>query len=176
MEAYEYSGALQKTEKFFWEFCDDYLELVKSRRYGDFGSAGAASANSAMLVALSTMLRMFAPFLPFVTEEVWSWWRPGSVHTATWPTAADVVASIGGANPQSLAVREATQNALAEVRRIKSMLKKPTKAVIARAVLPATFSGLLPAARDFQAATHIRDLQFGDVAEAQLEFAEEPAA
>jgi valyl-tRNA synthetase len=176
LEAYEYSGAVQKTEKFFWEFCDDYLELVKSRRYGDFDEAGAASANSAMLVALSTVLRLFAPFLPFVTEEVWSWWRPGSVHTAAWPTAEEIIASIGGADRQSLGVREATQGALAEVRRIKSMLKKPTKAVIARAVLPATFAGLRPAARDFQAATHIRDLQFGDVSEPQLEFAEEPAA
>ena len=175
-EDYEYTGALQKTEKFFWEFCDDYLELVKARRYGDFGGDGAASANSAMLVALSTLLRLFAPFLPFVTEEVWSWWQRGSVHTATWPTTEEVVASIGGADTNALAVREATQGALAEVRRIKSLLKKPTKAVINRAVLPAAFAGLGPATRDFQAATHIRDLQFGEVAEPQLDFAEEPAA
>jgi valyl-tRNA synthetase len=129
-----------------------------------------------MLVALSTLLRLFAPYLPIVTEEVWSWWRPGSVHTATWPSAEEVVASIGGKDESALAVREATQAALAEVRRIKSLLKKPTKAVIARAVLPVAFAPLQPAARDFQAATHIRDLQFGEVAEAQLEFAEEPAA
>jgi len=175
-EAYDYTRVLERIEAFFWAFCDDYLELVKSRRYGDFGSEGAASANSAMLVALSTLLRLFAPFLPFVTEEVWSWWRPGSVHTAAWPSGEEVVASIGGNDDRARAAREATQAALAEVRRIKSLLKKPTKAVIARAVLPAAFAGLQPAARDFQAATHIRDLQFGDVPEAQLEFAEEPAA
>jgi valyl-tRNA synthetase len=176
LEAYDYARVLERTEAFFWEFCDDYLELVKSRRYGDFGSEAAASANAAMLVALETLLRLFAPFLPFVTEEVWSWWRRGSVHTAKWPTSAEVLAPIDGADPAALAVREATQAALAEVRRIRSLLKKPTKATIARAVLPAAFSGLRPAARDFQAATHIRELQFGDVAEAQLEFAEEPAA
>jgi valyl-tRNA synthetase len=176
LQAYDYARVLERTEAFFWAFCDDYLELVKGRRYGDFGSEGAASANSAMLVALSTLLRLFAPYLPFVTEEVWSWWRPGSVHTSGWPAAAEVVASIGGADEGALAVRETTQGALAEVRRIKSLLKKPTKAVIARAVLPAAFSGLRPAARDFQAATHIQDLQFGEVAEPQLEFAEEPAA
>ena len=167
---------LERTESFFWAFCDDYLELVKARRYGDFGPEAAASANSAMLVALSTLLRLFAPFLPFVTEEVWSWWRPGSVHRASWPTSAEVLAPIQGADAPAHAVREATQGALAEVRRIKSMLKKPTKAVISRAVLPAPYRSLGPASRDFQAATHIRDLQFADVAEAQLEFAEDPVA
>jgi valyl-tRNA synthetase len=176
LEAYDYARVLERTESFFWTFCDDYLELVKSRRYGDFGTEAAASANSAMLVALSTLIRLFAPYLPFVTEEVWSWWHQGSVHTAAWPTAAEVVAPIGGADESALAVREATQHALAEVRRLKSLLKKPTKAVIARAVLPPAFSGLQPAARDFQAATHIRELTFAEVAEAQLEFAEEPAA
>jgi valyl-tRNA synthetase len=176
LEAYDYARVLERTETFFWAFCDDYLELVKSRRYGDFGPEAAASANSAMLVALDTMLRLFAPYLPFVTEEVWSWWRQGSVHNSAWPTAQEVVAPIGAADQANLAVREATQAALAEVRRIKSILKKPTKAVIANATLPKAFAALAPAARDFQAATHIRNLQFGDVAEAQLEFAEEPVA
>ena len=176
LEAYDYARVLERTETFFWAFCDDYLELVKSRRYGDFGAKDAASANSAMLVALSTLLRLFAPYLVFVTEEVWSWWRPGSVHTAPWPTAAEVLAPIGGPDEAAFAAREATQAALAEVRRVKSILKKPTKAVINRAVLPAAHRGLGPAARDFQAATHIRDLQFAEVVEAQRDFAEEPAA
>ena len=176
LEAYDYARVLERTETFFWAFCDDYLELVKSRRYGDFGADGAASANSAMLVALSAMLRLFAPFLPFVTEEVWSWWQPGSVHRSSWPTADEVLQSIGGTDTSALAVREATQAALADVRRIKSMLKKPVKAVITRAVLPRAYEGLLPAVRDFQAATHIRDLSFADVAEAELEFGEDAAA
>jgi valyl-tRNA synthetase len=176
LDAYDYARVLERTETFFWAFCDDYLELVKSRRYGDFGPEGAASANSAMLVALSTLLRLFAPFLPFVTEEVWSWWQSGSVHRASWPTADEVLQSIGGVDGKALEVREATQAALADVRRIKSILKKPVKAVITSAALPRSFQALMPAQRDFQAATHIRDLRFEDLDESQLVFEEEQRA
>ena len=175
LDAYEYTRVLERTETFFWAFCDDYLELVKSRRYGDFGQEAAASANSAMLVALSTLLRLFAPYLPFVTEEVWSWWRPGSVHRAAWPTAAEVLAPIGGRDPEALAILDATQAALADIRRIKSMRKQATKAVISRAVLPAQYERML-AERDFKAATHIRELTFApNLPEPELTFAEDAA-
>ena len=69
-----------------------------------------------------------------------------------------------------------SQLALADVRRIKAVAGKPVKAVIDRAVLPAAFESLRPAARDFQAAAHIRELVFADVAEADVTFAEEPVA
>ncbi len=176
LEAYDYARVLERTERFFWSFCDDYLELVKSRRYGDFTPEGAASANSAMLVALSTILRLFAPYLPFVTEEVWSWWRQGSVHQAAWPTSDEVVAPIGGADAAAVTVFVQSQLALAEIRRIKALARKSVKAIIERAVLPVAFEPLHPAARDFQAAAHIRELVFADVTEPDLTFAEEPAA
>ena len=116
---------LERAERWFWSFCDDYLELVKNRRYGAQGEALAGSANSALVVALDSILRVFAPFLPFVTEEVWSWWRDGSVHRAPWPTAAELEAYIGGPDPEGALALERAALVLGEVRKAKSEGKRP---------------------------------------------------
>jgi valyl-tRNA synthetase len=120
LEDYDYAWVLQRVEAFFWDFCDNYLELAKARRYGDFGPAGAASANSAMLLALSTLNRLFAPFLPFVSEEVWSWWQPGSVHAARWPEAGDIAAAIPAHGDEAHRQYVRVSEVLGEIRKLKA--------------------------------------------------------
>jgi valyl-tRNA synthetase len=122
-------------ESFFWFFCDDYLELIKARRYGDHGDAAAASANSAMLLALSALLRLFA--LCPVTEEVWSWWQTGSVHRAAWPVAGELLASIGGGDDRAADALAEGCRVLGEVRKKKSEAKKPLRTPVMTAIIRA---------------------------------------
>lgn len=145
-EAYDYTRALERTERFFWEFCDDYLELVKARAYE--GGAPARSAHAALRRALDVMLRLFAPFLPFVTEEVWSWWREGSVHRAAWPEAARLGAGSDGGPGGATELLPAVAAVLGHVRRAKSDARLSMRAEVARLTVTGGLADLVRQAQD----------------------------
>ena len=128
---YDYARALEHTEAFFWTFCDDYIELVKGRAYA--GGPAGASASRALRLALDTLLRLFAPLLPFATEEVWSWYREGSVHRQEWPAAAGLLAA-GGAQGDTEVLVVAGE-VLSQVRKAKSAAKTSMRTPVRRLVV-----------------------------------------
>ncbi|MGH9026823.1 MAG: valine--tRNA ligase [Acidimicrobiia bacterium] len=149
---YDYARALERTERFFWNFCDDYLELVKQRAYGTAGEEGAQSARTALALALSALLRLFAPHFPYVTEEVWSWWQDGSIHRAPWPEAKSLRAA-ASPDPPDLVYAVAAA-VIGEVRKAKSGERRSMRTEVTRAVVRDTVDRLaaLDAARDDVAA------------------------
>ncbi len=164
LDAYDHAGALEVTERFFWMFCDDYLELVKARAYG--AGAGASSARGALRTALSVLLRLFAPFLPFVTEEVWSWWQEGSVHRASWPSASASASALesaeaGGGDPVLLATAAVV---LGQIRKAKSEAKVSMRAEAARVIVrvpsPEAADAMRASEDDLRAAGNVADFSF----------------
>lgn len=144
-EKYDYARALQLTESFFWSFTDDYVELIKDRAYGSAGEAEKASVLAALATTLDRLLRLFAPVLPFATEEVWSWWRHGSVHRSAWPASGALTAAALDADPGMLATVGA---ALGGLRKAKSEAKVKQRTE----VLSAVVSGSVAQVRQLEAA------------------------
>jgi valyl-tRNA synthetase len=91
-EIFEYCDARVAIEDFFWnDFCDNYLELIKARAYGEV-KGNQQSALYTIYHCLETLLRLFAPFVPHITEELYShifddkYDASGSVHArGMWP-------------------------------------------------------------------------------------------
>jgi valyl-tRNA synthetase len=153
------------TERFFWGFTDDYLELVKSRAYGSDGGSAIAS----LRLALSTLLRLFAPFLPYVTEEVWSWWREGSIHRAAWPSTAELDEATAGADP---AVYDAAAWVLGEVRKAKALAKLSLRVEAERVIVHAPEERqklLRDVERDIREAGNVAAIEYVESAEPRVE-------
>ncbi|HXQ60429.1 MAG TPA: valine--tRNA ligase [Acidimicrobiales bacterium] len=165
-EAYDYARALERTEAFFWSFCDDYLELVKGRAYEDAAEEGPASARAALGLALSVLLRLLAPFVPFVSEEAWSWWHAGSIHRSPWPGTDEFpTAGRSTAAPSDDdtgdTVLSVVAGVLGAVRRTKTTAKRSMRTPVARLTVvddPARLALLAQAEGDLRDAGGIVDL------------------
>ena len=127
MDNYDYAAMLLYTESAFWDFCDNYLELMKNRAY-EGSPEGKRSAQAALEWTLGVFLRLLAPFLPFITEEVWGWYfaaKTGqpSVHKASWPSAEEAAA----VKPGDKDVYEAARKVLEAIRTQKASEKRSVK-------------------------------------------------
>lgn len=162
LEDYDHTRALEVTETCFWTFCDDYLELVKARATDRDGALAAAgkngqivSARVALNLAVDVFVRLLAPVLPYATEEVWSWYRTGSVHRAPWPKAAELTDAVGNTSEDVL---HAASEALRALRKIKTEAKVSQRTPYSNVTVqaPKELLGLLESARgDLTAAASV---------------------
>jgi valyl-tRNA synthetase len=160
LEQFDYARALERTEAFFWWFCDDYVELVKTRAYGE--NQDSSSAQVSLHRALSIVQRLFAPMLPFATEEVWSWWQSGSIHRATWPTTVETVSGFN-VDPGSVESLDAICEVLGAVRRTKTEAKVSQRAEVAKLVVTAdekTVKMLQANLSDLRNAGSLKEIEF----------------
>lgn len=73
LDEYEVGLALNTLEKFFWNFCDNYIEIVKHRLYRaeEFGEEARYSGQKTIYILLYKLLQDFSIFFPFITEEIY---------------------------------------------------------------------------------------------------------
>lgn len=157
LENFDHALALETIETYFWKFCDDYIELVKNRAYGnsDTASTSSVSANSlatwsdgeirsartTLGLSLNVFVRLLAPYLPFATEEVWSWIHSSdtsdnnafsSVHRAAWPQS-DIYCALS--SDTSIEIFNAAASAVMLLRKAKSEAHVSMKTPIASATV-----------------------------------------
>ncbi len=73
LDEYEVGLALNILEKFFWNFCDNYIEIVKHRLYRpeEFKINARLSGQTTIYLLLYKILQDFSIFFPFITEELY---------------------------------------------------------------------------------------------------------
>ena len=95
LQNYAYANAMHLTEKFFWMvFCDNYLEISKTRSYDEENKnpQGQYSSILTLYHVMQTLLKLFAPFMPHITEELYQiLYSENSIHVkGSWVNYSDL--------------------------------------------------------------------------------------
>ncbi|WP_016917397.1 valine--tRNA ligase [Rickettsia honei] len=107
LQNYEYANAMHLTEKFFWVvFCDNYLEISKTRSYDEEhkNPQGQYSSILTLYHVMQTLLKLFAPFIPHITEELYQiLYSENSIHVkGSWVNYSDLNYEINAKGAEGL--------------------------------------------------------------------------
>ena len=97
LENYEFSKAISEINLFFWDLCDNYLEIIKDRLYNPDvrGEQSRASAQYTLYHTFNSILKMYSVFIPYITEELYNAFfidfeKIKSIHLSGWPKLVEV--------------------------------------------------------------------------------------
>ena len=97
-----------------------------------------------------------------MTEEVWSWWREGSIHRSRWPSADEPGAAAGPRAAGDAEVYDVAASVLTAVRKEKALAKVSLRIPVVRATVhdtPSRLAKLALAAADVREAGNIESLE-----------------
>lgn len=164
LDRYEIALAVNELEKFFWNFCDNYIEIVKRRLYNPdiYGQRQCESAKFACYNVLLGMLKMFSPVLPHITEEIYMDYfaeKEGykSIHISGYLNLGETI------NKQLLECGDNAVDIVSRVRQFKSENKVSLKAEIEDAEISSKYTDFLKQAEpDIKGVCSIRSLTYKD--------------
>lgn len=123
---YNFADTISSIEKFIWhDFCDEYIEAVKYRLYGDdISEESRNAAKYTLKTVVETSLKLLSPIVPFFTEEVYQYFSDESIHKSSWP-------EVGIIDEKAIESGDIAIELIDEVRRFKSNSKIPLNAPLA---------------------------------------------
>ena len=134
LDGYRFNDAATRVYRFVWnDFCDWYVELVKSRLAGDDDSARAARGTLARVLA--DILALLHPFTPFQSEVLWDALHaalgtraPAMLVRTDWPKGAGLARDAAAEREMEL-----VQSVVRAVRNVRAMTtigdRKPLPAI-----------------------------------------------
>ncbi|MFQ5677724.1 MAG: class I tRNA ligase family protein, partial [bacterium] len=125
LEQFKFHEATETIYNFFWrEYCDWYLELIKTRLYDTENAEQRDIALATAIYVLKSILKMLHPIIPFITEELWLKVRSDedaeSIMISNWPL--EVRAFIDDSSEKEV---ELLQNLIGAVRNIRGEMNVP---------------------------------------------------
>lgn len=174
MDAYELSSALSTIERFFWNYCDNYMEIVKRRLYNPeiYGDEAKLSGLYAMSKVLRGILQCFAPFMPHITDYLYREYyskvdNVRSIHLTQLGT-------INGADESCVNGGDQFIEILGLIRREKSEANYPANASIKHCRVECSLPSFIESAsQDLKAVACIENLDIveADSPKVRVEFA-----
>jgi valyl-tRNA synthetase len=130
LDTYRFHEAANRIYDFFWgEFCDWYLELIKSRLNFEEGAdkTQAILACTNLVNLFDASLRLLHPVMPFITEEIWQAMYEGrpplkSIALAAYPQADEKQFDLKAETEMAI-----LQDLIVNVRNVRAELKVEPK-------------------------------------------------
>ncbi len=92
IEDYQFGEAGRRIYDFLWsEYCDWYIEISKTRLYGQ-EEAAKETTRQVLVYVLERTLRLLHPYMPFLTEELWQHLphEGEALMVAPWPQVGEL--------------------------------------------------------------------------------------
>ena len=168
LEEYEIGIALNHLEKFFWNFCDDYIEIVKHRLYRpeEFGERARYSGQKTVYTLLFKLIQAFSIYLPYVTEEIYHELYMNDMNIPSIHITSIENLNIDDKNKETyLNIGNTIMEIISELRGEKTnnnvSLKTPFS-IVEIDVNSNILDGITKAERDFKATVTIENLKLND--------------